>query len=218
MPRERGHLNPDGTRYVLTLPPAGPPPACDLLNDSGTPLEVDLGCGRGRFLLARARRFPAHRFVGVDRMLLRLHKLDRRLAAEGIANVRLVYGDAVQALGALFAPGSVAALYLFFPDPWPKRRHRSRRLVSPPFLDRLHVLLGPGGAFHFATDHADYFEAAVRTVAADPRFAPVPAFEPLPEEQTDFEVLFRRQAQPVHRASWSALEPGFKLATVRAFR
>jgi tRNA (guanine-N7-)-methyltransferase len=166
------------------------------------PVEVDLGCGRGRFLLARAHRHPHTNFVGIDRSLLRLQKLDRKAALLGLTNIRLVHGDAASVVRECLAPGSVTAFYVFFPDPWPKRRHHPRRLVSAPFLDSMHRALADGGIVHLCTDHADYFGAMDRLWQGDGRFERAPPLIPTEDEETDFGMLFRRAGQPIHRCSF----------------
>jgi tRNA (guanine-N7-)-methyltransferase len=166
------------------------------------PLEVDLGCGRGRFLLARALHHPESNFLGVDRSLLRLQKLDRRAGAMGLTNIRLIQDDAALLVRERLAPGSVTAFYVYFPDPWPKRRHHPRRLVSGPFIDGVHRSLAPAGIIHLCTDHTDYFMAMRRLWEKDPRFESVSPLVPGEDEETDFGMLFRRAGQPINRCSF----------------
>ena len=97
---------------------------------------------------------------------------------------------------------------MFFPDPWPKRKHRRHRLFSPLFLDALHKKLETGGRLQFATDHAEYFGAACETMAADPRFSSVPPMDRSdPKRWTEFETLFRGKGMCIHAAAWEALPP-----------
>lgn len=168
----------------------------------GTPLEVDIGCGKGRFLLAHASAIPAHAFIGIDRMLKRLRRVDRRLRRAGLTNVRLVRVEAAYAVEYLLPAGSVTTYYVFFPDPWPKRRHHPRRLFSPLFLDALHRTLCPTGCVHIATDFLDYHAAIKTLFEKDPRFKAIAPFEPPEEERTDFELVFRQEQRPVGRCSF----------------
>jgi tRNA (guanine-N7-)-methyltransferase len=168
----------------------------------GRPLEVDVGCGKGRFLLARARKCAGVNFLGVDRMLKRLAKLNRRAADAGLSNLRLVHGDGLRLMADLLPAACARAVYILFPDPWPKRRQRGRRLVAAPFNDGLHRALAPGGAVHFATDDGDYFRAIERLLGADARFRAALPFEPESDEQTDFEIIHRKRSAPIYRCSY----------------
>lgn len=172
---------------------------------TGRRLEVDLGCGRGRFLLARARRYPGTSFIGVERVTIRLRKADTRATNEGLTNIRLILADALAAVRELLPPSSVATFYLYFPDPWPKRRHHTRRLVSPDFITAIHRTLAPDGIMHIGTDHADYFGAIEQAWRKDPRFHEVPPYVPPDEEETDFGLLFRSKGLRIYRCSFRKL-------------
>ena len=163
-----------------------------------TPLELDLGCGKGRFLLARARKAPGTDFFGVDRMLRRIRKIDNRLRREGLPHVRLLRAEGFYTVSYLLPPESVNVLWILFPDPWPKAKHESHRLFNARFLDATARVLRDGGRLEFATDHAPYFEAVKEILLADARFAPVPAYVPPGDEQTDFE-RFYIQSKPIGR-------------------
>lgn len=154
------------------------------------PLEVDVGCGKGRFLLARAAACPGINYLGIDRMLKRLRKVDRKAARSGLANVRLVRVEAAYAIRHLLPSASVSAFYIFFPDPWPKRRHQRRRMLTAVFVDSLHTALAPGGPVHIATDNSEYFEGIHEAFRADPRFSEEPAPVLAEAERTDFEMDF----------------------------
>ncbi|MBQ9344569.1 MAG: tRNA (guanosine(46)-N7)-methyltransferase TrmB [Kiritimatiellae bacterium] len=169
---------------------------------AGRPLEVDLGCGKGRFLLAHAARHPGVNFLGIDRMLRRIRKVDNRARRMDLGNIRLLRCEAYYAVSYLLPPASVDVCYIFFPDPWPKARHEGHRLFNGTFLDALARVLKPGGAMHFATDHAPYFEQVAPLLAGDGRFEAVAPFVPDAEEQTDFELYYvTRESKAIGRFS-----------------
>ncbi len=163
-------------------------------------LEVDLGCGKGRFLLAHAAKKPETNFLGIDRMLRRIRKVDNRARRLDRDNIRLMRVEGYYAVAHLLPPASVDAYYVFFPDPWPKARHEEHRLFNKRFLDALHRTLAPGGIAHVATDHLPYFEQLSDIFAGDARFAPVEPFVPPEDEQTDFECYYIGQ-KPIGRLS-----------------
>ncbi|MEI7435959.1 MAG: tRNA (guanosine(46)-N7)-methyltransferase TrmB [bacterium] len=201
MARERGRRRDFPNRYVLPLHPAGERFDFAALFPHPAALEADLGCGRGRFLMAHAALAPERNFIGVDILTRRLGKFDLRATARELTNIRLLQGDIRFALKEVFPPASLSVAFLLFPDPWPKHRHHNRRILQPSFLDLIHRVLTDGGLFHFATDHADYFEAACKLFAGDQRFEAAPPFEPTADERTDFEMLFSTLSRSTHRAS-----------------
>jgi tRNA (guanine-N7-)-methyltransferase len=119
------------------------------------PLDVDLGCGNGDLLCELAHRHPARNFLGIEKLLGRVAKARRKSA--NLENVRVLNVESCYAIRYLLPEASVQNFYLLFPDPWPKRRHHRRRIVTREFLDSIHRALEPGGLLHIATDQLDYF-------------------------------------------------------------
>ncbi len=154
------------------------------------PVEVDLGSGDGGFLLRYAPLHPEHNFLAVERLLGRIRKLDRKAPRLGLANVRALRVDAAYLVRYLLPDGSVNACHIYFPDPWPKKRHRVRRLVQPAFVADLRRILVPGGAVFLRTDDADYFAQMQEVFAACPGFEPVSSPPELLAVRTDFEEEF----------------------------
>jgi tRNA (guanine-N7-)-methyltransferase len=126
------------------------------------PLHVDLGCGDGSFLCALAAENPEKNALGIERQLRRVMTSSRKASA--LANVRVLHTEIAYAVANLLPPNSVAVFYLLFPDPWPKRRHHRRRLVTPEFLGSIRCALEPDGVLHIATDHLNYFQHITRLV------------------------------------------------------
>lgn len=168
------------------------------------PLEVDLGCGKGRFLLARAQAHPEVNFLGIDRMLARIRRIDHRAQRRRLDNLRLLRVEGYYAVAHLMPAAAVRTYYIFHPDPWPKARHHEHRLFNPRFVDALHRTLQPAGRVHISTDHLPYYEEIKAILDADARFRPVEAFVPGPEEQTDFERWYITRG-PIGRCSYERL-------------
>jgi tRNA (guanine-N7-)-methyltransferase len=137
---------------------------------SRAPIEIDLGCGDGAFLLAMARASPEHNFLGIERLLGRVRKVCRKVAGEDLKNARVLRIGVAHAVSNLLPADSISTFHLLFPDPWPKRRHHRRRAFTKEFLSCIHRALIGGGLFHIATDHADYFYQIQRVIAATDTF------------------------------------------------
>lgn len=178
------------------------PTDVNLIFEKEQPVEIDLGCGKGRFLLARAAANPHINFFGIDRMLRRIRKIDNKARRAGLRNVRLMRVEGYYAVSYLIPPASIQTYYILFPDPWPKKRHHENRLFNPRFVDALHRTLKPGGIVHLATDHQPYFEEIAAIMREDPRFTEAEPFVPAPEERTDFELWYLDK-KPIGRCSFS---------------
>lgn len=186
--------------------PAKPVPWEKFFNPN-QPLELEIGCGNGRFLAARAQRNPNVGYLGIERLLGRVRKLDRKATRLGLDNLRILRLEAFYSLHYLIPYHRLRTVYVFFPDPWPKRHHHLHRLFSPLFLNALWAKLEIGGTIQIATDHLQYFEEIKSRFAEDPRFAPIPAMTRDEEEQTDFEQRFLSMGLPIGSCAYQSL-PG----------
>jgi len=166
------------------------------------PLEVELGSGDGSFLAQWAKLVPERNFLGVERLLGRLRKLDRKGQRAGLLNLRLMRIEASYFLEFLLPLASVEALHIYFPDPWPKRKHRKNRLVNERFPELVARVLVPGGIVYLRTDDADYFEQMLEVFAADKRFVRVETPEELAAVVTDFERGFQARGVATRRAAY----------------
>jgi len=133
-------------------------------------LVVEIGTGHGETIAAAAAAMPETDFVGFEVFEPSVAATLGKLAAGELANVRLVMADAVTALPGLVPDSGVSEFWVFFPDPWPKRRHHKRRLVSPGFAALLARKLVVGGVVRLATDQASYADTIRTVFGADPRF------------------------------------------------
>ncbi len=134
------------------------------------PRALEIGFGMGDALLEMASARPGWDFLGVEVYRPGAGSLIRRAHALGLGNIRVVLGDAVLLLERHLPPASLDAVYVFFPDPWPKKRHHKRRLVQPAFAARVARVLKPGGVLHLATDWEPYAEHMLAVMEAAPGF------------------------------------------------
>jgi len=177
------------------------------------PLVLEIGSGMGESTAALAAAAPGHDHLAVEVFEPGLAQLLMRAGELGLTNLALLRGDAVELLRTRVPPGSLAAVRIFFPDPWPKRKHRKRRLVQPEVAALVASRLAPGGTLHLATDWDDYAtqmrtvcdeEHLLVNVAADapggwyprPEWRPVTKFEQRAhlEGRTVHDLLYRRRS------------------------
>jgi tRNA (guanine-N7-)-methyltransferase len=168
------------------------------------PLEIELGSGDGSFLVEYARRHPEHNFIGVERLLGRIRKLDRKGRRAGLANLRGVRIESSYFLEYLLPPHSAIALHIYFPDPWPKRKHRRHRLVNERFPALARQSLAPGGTVYLRTDDRDYFTQMTAVFAASASFRAVDTSPELAGLLTDFERDFQARGIETLRAAYRA--------------
>jgi len=161
------------------------------------PLEVDLGCGDGAFLVAMAERHPERDFLGIERMRGRVEKVCGKAA--NIGNVRVLHLETSYAVRHLLPESAVETFYLLFPDPWPKRRHQRRRVATSEFLDAIHRALGRHGVLHVATDDRNYFGQIQRVAQTDPRFARIDSSTHDFLPATRFQKRFEEHGAPIYR-------------------
>jgi len=169
--------------------------------DAARPLELDLGCGEGSFLLRMAERFPERDFLGVERLLGRVRKVSRGVARASLANVRVLRADSHYAVRWLLPRGAFSRIHFLCPDPWPKKKHaRRRQMCQPSFLEALHALLEEGGELLFMTDAEAYHEEAAEALAGIPFFERV-QWEPedFYYAKTDFEEQWLAEGRSMHR-------------------
>lgn len=173
-----------GPRYLLPYQ-ATPIDAATVFGRQA-PLIVEIGFGMGQATAAIAAARPEADFVGVEVHEAGVGALLRLIGEQGLDNLRIVRHDAVEVLQHMVAPASLAAVHLFFPDPWPKKRHHKRRLVQPPLVSLLASRLAPGGVLHCATDWEPYAEQMLQVLSGEPLlcntaagYAGRPAYRPL---------------------------------------
>jgi tRNA (guanine-N7-)-methyltransferase len=205
--------------YLLPAPappePAAPPPRYDWAAIFGNahPVEIEVGFGKGLFLLTAAQENPGTNYVGVE--IERKYQLftATRVAKRGLPNVRLAWADARTFLRDRVPAASVRAVHVYFPDPWWKKRHHKRRVFTADFARQCERVLAPGGRLHVATDVADYFAVITELLAGVGGLSPLPPPEEHEPEHdldypTNFERKARKQGGAVHRAVYERAGEG----------
>lgn len=171
------------------------------------PFELEIGCGKGGFLLRRAREHPEINLLGIEWANKFFKYAADRMARWGVANVRVMRTDARHFVMHHLPPDCLSALHVYHPDPWPKKRHHKRRLFQRAFIDAAVRSLRPGGRWAIQTDHADYFEWIVELMAT------TDALEPTEYEdaafgiesdgaETNFEIKYRREGRTIYKLAY----------------
>ena len=187
---------------IVDLPSIVQPLALTELFPKSQPLEVELGCGDASFLVEYARRNPGRNFIGIERLLGRIQKLDRKGRRAALTNLRGVRIESSYFLQYLLPPHAASALHIYFPDPWPKKKHRRHRLINENFPALARAALAPGGAVFLRTDDADYFQQMNEVFAASKEFQKMETRDDLADVLTDFERDFNAQGIPTLRAAF----------------
>ena len=195
--RREGRLTPAQSRALdELLPRYGLPAGHDQLDFPGifgnyNPVVLEIGFGNGTLLAQQAQAHPEINFIGVEVHRPGVGRLLLQLEQQQASNVRIMSDDAMEILQRQISPASLLAIWLFFPDPWPKKRHHKRRIVDSLFLDLAASALQDNGVLHLATDWQDYAEQMYETVSAHPGFSlfdqpPAPDY-PFTRPATHFE-------------------------------
>lgn len=166
------------------------------------PVELEIGIGKGTFITQQALARPEVNFLGVEYARWFWRYASDRLRRNGCLNARTVRAEALYFLTEFVPDSSLAVLHVYFPDPWPKKRHHKRRLVQEPFMAQALRVLGAGGRLQVVTDHLDYYEQIERLVKASP-LEVVDYTRPGSAGQgefvgTNFERKYRREGRPFY--------------------
>jgi tRNA (guanine-N7-)-methyltransferase len=163
--------------------------------DGSLSLEIDVGCHKGRFLVEMARRFPFTNFLGVERQRERVLKTKKKITLQGLNNAEVFHGNACEVLSCL--PDACAdCVHVLFPDPWPKRRHKNRRMVDLNFLVEVSRLLKPAGRLRLVTDDPDYARSAEFHATSIARYRRIES-EWRDYPPTEFELKFLAVSRPI---------------------
>lgn len=174
---------------------------------NGHPVEIDVGCGRGMFLVHAGTEHPETDYLGIEIDYKEGRHGARRLQKRKLTNVRVLGGDVRVAFDKYVRPGSVAAVHVYFPDPWWKKKHRRRRVFTDQLVNQMARVLQPGGLVHSWTDVEEYFQVISDLLDHDRRFQtlPPPAEKPAEDDldyRTSFERKKRQAGSVIHRGRW----------------
>jgi tRNA (guanine-N7-)-methyltransferase len=218
---KRAGLSPAPKQFVTT-PGQPPPPKTALPGEpSGTatpvdwpaffgrvgPVEIEIGSGRGRFLTDEAAARPGTSFLGAEIEFEYARIAQARADRMGLSNVKFARLDGKSFVLERLPEGSLAALHVFFPDPWPKKRHAKRRLFSPDFVRAAALAIVPGGLLRVATDNLPYFDAIREVLDAEPALEKVPGSESGWTAGTDYERKYEKEGRPMARGIWCRRQP-----------
>lgn len=168
--------------------------------ETNRPLEIDLGCGDGSFLVAMASHYQERNFLGVERLLGRVRKVIRKAEKSSLLNLKVLRLELSYTIEWLLPDHCASRMHLLFPDPWPKKKHHKRRMVNQSFCESLVRILKEDGEFLFKTDHPDYFEESMLTLENFDLLKQVPwntdDFYPV----TDFEKIWTKEGKKIYSA------------------
>lgn len=171
---------------------------------NANPVILEIGSGKGRFLIGSAAERPDENFIGIEKSL-HYHRVIRdRVLKRGLENVRLFNFDAFAVMQKMFADESIAEIHIYFPDPWPRKREQKRRIIRAEALAEMRRILVPGGSGIYVTDHKEYFEAAAPVIASFFRSETrIPGPDDLP--RTNYEAKYRAEGREIYEVRfWKA--------------
>ena len=203
----------------ISLVLENPDQQCDFVQIFGrnAPVHVEIGSGKGAFLLNQARAHPELNFLGIEWANKYYLYTVARIGRWGLTNVRIILTDVAVFLPRNVPDVSVAAFHIYFPDPWPKKRHHKRRYICPENLDQMIRCLVPGGLINIATDHAYYYdqirstlEAAIAAGRLEPaEFVRAADAQPGEYTATNYELKYLKGAKTIYVIA--ARKPGRSL-------
>ena len=197
--------------YFLTLDELSGPIDWTGFFGNDRPVELEIGTGRGLFLMNAGQQQPERNFLGIELDYQEGRFAARRLRKRELTNVRILGGNARAALDKFIPNHSVSVVHVYFPDPWWKRRHRTRRIFNAAFVAELARVLIPGGTLHAWTDVEEYFGVIQALVNGNANFQPQspPAERPAAHDMdyhTNFERKKRKSGCPIYRGCWKSCQ------------
>ena len=164
---------------------------------NSNPVILEIGSGKGRFLISSATERPDRNFIGIEKSLHYHRVIRERVTKRSLTNVRLVNHDAFLVMRDMLADASIAEIHIYFPDPWPRKKEQKRRIIRPEVMKEIGRVLVPGGSAIYVTDHAEYYEAAAPVIAS---FFRSEARQPGPDDppRTNYEAKYRAEGRAIY--------------------
>ena len=161
------------------------------------PVILEIGSGKGRFLISSAMEQPERNFIGIEKSLHYHRVIAERAGKRNLTNLRLINYDAFLVMQKMIAADSIAEIHIYFPDPWPRKREQKRRMIRGDVLTEIRRILVPGGAGIYVTDHREYYEAAAPLLG---EFFKTEARTPGPEDppRTNYEAKYRAEGRAIY--------------------
>ena len=181
------------------------------LYSSKGPVIIEIGSGKGRFILRSAEQNPDKNFLGIEKSLKYSRVLNKRADKVGLTNLRSLNASAEYFVSKYIPQSSVSEYHIYFPDPWPKKRHNKRRLINASFLQTVTLSLKPGGCIYYATDFKDYFDQMVKISRVCKGIEETICQEINSEDEdpetalTNYERKYLIQGRPIYKASYEKL-------------
>lgn len=196
---------------AVSIESLGRPVELRALFGNDGPVEMEIGCGKGGFLLRMARAHPERNFLGIEWASQFYKFAADRMARWGVGNVRIIRTDAKNFVIHRLPPACLSALHVYHPDPWPKTRHHKRRLFTPDFVEAAVRASAPGARWAIQTDHAEYFEQIRRVTASRRELEEIPYDDAdygtvEARTETNFEVKYLREGRTIYRVAYRRIE------------
>ncbi|HSP33526.1 MAG TPA: tRNA (guanosine(46)-N7)-methyltransferase TrmB, partial [Thermoanaerobaculia bacterium] len=164
---------------------------------NSNPVVLEVGSGKGRFLISSATEQPDRNYVGIEKSLHYSRVIASRVEKRNLTNARLINHDAALVIERMLPDDSIAEVHIYFPDPWPRTREQKRRIIRPDVLRELQRVVVPGGSGIYVTDHREYFDAAAPVIAQFFRTETrIP--EPGDPPRTNYEAKYRAEGRPIY--------------------
>lgn len=159
------------------------------------PVVLEIGSGKGRFLITSAETTPGVNFVGIEKSLHYYRVIARRLEKRKLSNARVINYDAAAVIARMMADRSVDEIHIYFPDPWPRKREQKRRIIRDEVVEQFRRVLTDAGSGIYVTDHAEYFEAALPVLE---RVFAIERIDPSSDPRTNYEAKYREEGRPIY--------------------